>query len=231
MKIISKGDICLKIISTKEKACRSISLGGVIILMVTLGNSWLEKTKNSLAGLPENTVNEISFLLSKEANESTRKANLKVVPINYPKSVPWKCNRCKANYKKKLKAAKRHAEADACLPKKVKQKYFIAPFKHVTNIKTVASHRQQNWTHHVANIATTHLKHLNFLKFLTNNPYCHDCFKIKDGPTYTTTPHTDATPILNFKDAFRVVFPFEFRRTDLLDSGSVPCIILLLGAG
>ena len=51
MKIISKNDICLSVAQnhsaayTRKNPKRSISLGGIVTLIVNWGNKWLEKGK------------------------------------------------------------------------------------------------------------------------------------------------------------------------------------------
>lgn len=94
MKIISKNDICLTVAQnysaahTRTNPKRSISQGGIVTLIVELGNKWLDKSKESLEQLPANLAQEVRCLIGEEAGKAIKRAKESMVPITLPTATP-----------------------------------------------------------------------------------------------------------------------------------------------
>ena len=85
MKIISKDDICLTITQKHTTAYKkSISLGGVVILIVQMGNKWVQRSTASIEQLPEGLSQEIRYLFSDEAGSVIKKAKESIIPLTSP---------------------------------------------------------------------------------------------------------------------------------------------------
>jgi len=194
MKIISKDDICLTVTPQKRPNTyqKSISLGGVVALIVQIGNNkWLKRSAESVKQLPEGLSQGVHYLLGDEARSVIKNAKESIIPLNTPSAVPWTCDRCGKTYTCKLKLAKAHADADVCRAKsRSGLKFFVGPCKSITQKQSHASKRQTKWSDQVAKIAISRLHHRNSLHLLVSNPLCQNCFYIKDQLNTTSSPRT-----------------------------------------
>ena len=195
MKIISKNDICLTVTQKRSGTYKkSISLGGVVALIVQMGNKWLEKSTESIKQLPEGLSQGVRYLLSEAAGSAVKNAKESIIPLTAPTAVPWTCDRCEKKYTRNLKAAKAHAEADVCRKKSRSGPiFFVRPTKSITQKQSQASKWQTKWSDQVAQYAISHLCEHNSLHSLVSNPLCQNCFNIKDRLTITTKINAGAT--------------------------------------